>query len=97
PYPTLFRSNRSDYAFTALGIRRISYGLGAVKGVGSSAAQAIVAERAANGEYKDLLDLCRRIDGQKLNRRVLEALARCGALDGLGANRASLMQSVPDA
>src|SRR5690606_18259903 len=45
--------NRSDYAFTTLGPRRISYGLGAVKGVGSSAAQAIVAEREANGEYKD--------------------------------------------
>src|SRR5690606_25205711 len=67
------------------------------KGVGGSAAQAIVAEREAGGEYKDLLDLCRRIDGQKLNRRVLEALARCGALDGLGANRATLMQSIPDA
>src|SRR5690606_6415812 len=89
--------NRSDYVFTALGPKRISYGLGAVKGVGASAAQAIVAEREANGEYKDLLDLCRRVDGQKLNRRVLEAVARAGALDGLGANRASLMQSIPDA
>ncbi|HEX6997046.1 MAG TPA: DNA polymerase III subunit alpha [Gammaproteobacteria bacterium] len=89
--------NRSDHEFAALGRRRISYGLGAVKGVGASAAQAIVAERKANGEYKDLLDLCRRIDGQKLNRRMLEALARCGALDGLGANRATLMQSIPDA
>ena len=89
--------NRSNYAFATLGPKRISYGLGAVKGVGASAAQAIVAEREANGEYKDLLDLCRRIDGQKLNRRVLEALARCGALDGLGANRATLMQSIPDA
>src|SRR5690606_36712518 len=89
--------NRSNYAFATLGPKRISYGLGAVKGVGGSAAQAIVVEREANGDYKDLLDHCRRIDGQKLNRRLLEALARCGALDGLVANRATLMQSIPDA
>ncbi|HEX7080884.1 MAG TPA: DNA polymerase III subunit alpha [Gammaproteobacteria bacterium] len=89
--------NRSAHAFTTLGPRRISYGLGAVKGVGQGAAQAIVAEREARGPYTSLLDLCRRVDTQKLNRRVLEALARCGALDGLGANRATLMQSIPDA
>jgi len=89
--------NRSADVFTTDGVRRIRYGLGAIKGVGQSAAQAIVAEREANGPYKDLLDLCRRVDAQKLNRRVLEALARAGALDGLGPNRASLMLAIPDA
>jgi DNA polymerase III subunit alpha len=89
--------NRSDHAFTVHGERRISYGLGAVKGVGQGVVEAIVAERAGGGEYSSLLDLCRRVDAQKLNRRVLEALVRAGALDELGENRASSMASIPDA
>src|SRR5690606_38137452 len=89
--------NRSEYAFTVHGTRRISYGLGAVKGVGQGAVEAIVAERQTGGQYANLLDLCRRVDQQKLNRRVLEALVRAGALDGLGANRATLLHSIPDA
>ena len=89
--------NRSVLAFTAVGERRISYGLGALKGAGQSVVDAIVAEREAHGPYTSLLDLCRRVDQQKLNRRVLEALVRSGALDGLGANRATLMASIPDA
>ena len=89
--------NRSVFAFTVAGKNRISYGLGALKGVGQSVVEAIVAEREANGSFSSLLDLCRRVDLQKLNRRVLEALARSGALDSLGANRATLMKAVPDA
>ncbi|HEU4620029.1 MAG TPA: DNA polymerase III subunit alpha [Gammaproteobacteria bacterium] len=89
--------NRSAHAFTVAGPKRISYGLGAVKGVGQAAVDAIVAEREAGGPFTSLLDLCRRVDSQKLNRRVLEALARAGALDGLGTNRATLMKAVPDA
>src|SRR5690606_39089409 len=89
--------NRSADVFTTRGVRRICYGLGPIKGVGERAAQAIVAEREALGPYRELLELCRRVDGQKLSRRVLEAPARAGALDGLGANRASLMQAIPDA
>ncbi|MBN1239045.1 MAG: DNA polymerase III subunit alpha, partial [Gammaproteobacteria bacterium] len=89
--------NRSAHAFTVSGPRRISYGLGAIKGVGQAVVEAIVAERADSGEYASLLDLCRRVGPQKLNRRVLEALVRAGALDGLGENRATLLASVPDA
>ncbi|HZF28202.1 MAG TPA: DNA polymerase III subunit alpha [Gammaproteobacteria bacterium] len=89
--------NTSVFAFTVPGPKRISYGLGALKGVGQMAVDALVAERAARGPYKDLLDLCRRVDLQKINRRVLEALARSGALDALGANRATLLASIPDA
>jgi DNA polymerase III subunit alpha len=89
--------NRSVFAFTVAGSRRISYGLGALKGVGQSAVEAMVGERAAHGPYTSLLDLCRRVDLQKVNRRVLEALVRSGALDRLGANRATLMAAVPDA
>jgi DNA polymerase-3 subunit alpha len=89
--------NRSVLAFTVAGAKRISYGLGALKGVGPGAVEAIVAERDANGAYTSLIDLTRRVDLTKINRRVLEALVRSGALDSLGANRATLMQGIPNA
>jgi DNA polymerase-3 subunit alpha len=89
--------NRSVLPFTVAGVKRISYGLGALKGVGPSAVEAIVAERDENGRYTSLVDLCRRVDLTKINRRVLEALAKSGALDSLGANRATLMQGIPNA
>ncbi len=89
--------NASVLPFTVAGPRRISYGLGALKGVGPSAVEAIVAERDAHGRFTSLVDLCRRVDLTKINRRVLEALAKSGALDSLGANRATLMNGIPGA
>ena len=71
--------NESVYAFQVAGPASIRYGLGAIKGVGESAVQAIVEERAANGPYRSLPDLCRRIDLQRVNRRVFEALISRGA------------------
>jgi DNA polymerase-3 subunit alpha len=88
--------NASDYMFVAIEPKVIQYGLGAIKGVGQGACEAIVAERA-NGKYTDLADFCRRVDPTRLNRRVLEALILSGALDALAANRASLMLQLPDA
>lgn len=73
----------------------IRYGLGAVKGVGRGAVEAIVDERR-NGAYADLLDFCRRVESGKLNRRVLEALIHAGALDALGRNRATLLLQLPE-
>ena len=89
--------NASVLPFTVPGPKRISYGLGALKGVGPSAVEAIVAERDARGRFTGLVDLCRRVDLTKINRRVLEALAKSGALDSLGANRATLMHGIPGA
>jgi DNA polymerase-3 subunit alpha len=89
--------NASVMPFTVAGPKRISYGLGALKGVGPSAVEAIVAERNAHGRFTSLVDLCRRVDLTKINRRVLEALAKSGALDSLGANRATLMHGIPGA
>jgi len=57
--------------------------LGAVRGVGQGAAEALIAERTTRGAYSGLEDLCRRLDLQKVNRRVFEALLRAGSLDGL--------------
>jgi DNA polymerase-3 subunit alpha len=87
--------NRSRYMFTVDGEKTIIYGLGAIKGVGESAIEGIVEARERDGAFTDLFDFCRRIDLRKCNRRVLESLIRAGALDGLGANRATLMVQLP--
>jgi len=82
--------NESVYAFRVSGPMSIRYGMGAIKGVGASAVEAIIEERTANGPFENLPDLCRRIDLQRVNRRVFEALIRSGSLDRIGANRATL-------
>jgi len=86
--------NSSFYMFTVAGGNAIRYGLGAVKGVGRAAVENIVQERSQNGAYRDLFDYCRRTDLKKANRRVLEALIKCGAMDDLGPNRGSIMASL---
>jgi DNA polymerase-3 subunit alpha len=82
--------NESVYAFRVAGPLCIRYGMGAIKGVGASAVEAIIEERERGGAFKSLPDLCRRIDLQRVNRRVFEALIRSGCLDRIGPNRASL-------
>jgi DNA polymerase-3 subunit alpha len=86
--------NSSVYAFTVSGTHTIRYGLGAVKGVGESAVQALIAERQARGAFASLEDLCRRLDLNRVNRRVLEALIRSGCLDSLGPNRNTQMSGL---
>ena len=89
--------NASGWAFVVAGPRRVRYGLGAIKGVGEGAVESIVAQREAGGPYRSLEDLCRRLDLDKVNRRVFEALIRSGSLDSLGVNRATLMARLPAA
>ncbi|HUX72850.1 MAG TPA: DNA polymerase III subunit alpha [Steroidobacteraceae bacterium] len=81
--------NESVYKFTVAGKESIRYGMGAIKGVGASAVEAIIEERTARGPFQGLADLCRRIDLQRVNRRVLEALIKSGSLDRIGQNRAT--------
>jgi DNA polymerase III subunit alpha len=88
--------NASGYMFYALDASTVRYGLGAIKGVGRGACDAIAESRERDGVYTDLLDFCKRVDSSKLNRRVLEALIHAGAMDSLGSNRASLMQQLPE-
>jgi DNA polymerase-3 subunit alpha len=88
--------NGSNYMFEALDDKTIRYGLGAVKGVGRGACEAITDARAQGGAYADLLDFCKRVDSAKLNRRTLEALISAGALDALGKNRPSLLLQLPE-
>ena len=95
--------NTSDYQFVAMPAGdnhprgAIRYGLGAIKGVGRSVCEAIVAARAAGGPFRDLADFCTRMDPGKLNKRVFEALIQSGAVDSLGANRATLTAQLPEA
>ena len=77
--------NRCQHAFVPLDAGTILYGLGAIKGLGASAIEAILEARAGGTPFADLFDLCRRVDARRVNRRVLESLIRAGALDGLGA------------
>ena len=89
--------NRSIFKFSVPNDAQVLYGLGAIKGVGEAALLGIIEERKENGPYKDLYDFCCRVDSRKVNKRVLEALIRAGALDNLGPNRASLMARLQDA
>ena len=66
--------------------RAIRYGLGAIRGVGESAVQNIVAARDSGpqaGPFKDLFDFCARVDRRVVNKRAIEALVKAGAFDGL--------------
>ncbi len=89
--------NAAGHMFEAIDARTIRYGLGAVKGVGQGAVEAIVAARQRDGAYIDLLDFCVRASDNAVNKRVVEALINAGALDALGPNRASLMLQLPEA
>ena len=69
----------------------IRFGMMAVRGVGSKAVEAIIAQRQAKGNFTSLYDLCERIDLRQVTRSTLEALVRCGACNSLGGNRAALL------
>jgi len=89
--------NLSNHHFTARNDDTIVYGLGAIKGVGQSAIEGMLAERAAGGPFADLFDLCQRVDLRKVNRRVMDALIRAGALDSLGETRATQQANLAQA
>ncbi len=89
--------NSSTYMFEATDPRTIRYGLGAVKGVGRGACEAIAAARDSGGAYADVLDFCKRVEAGGLNKRALEALVLAGAMDALARNRASLVLQLPEA
>lgn len=89
--------NQSGYQFSVADAKTIVYGLGAIKGVGRGAVEAIVAERERGGPFTTLAEFCRRVDLDKVNRRALEAMIKSGAMDGFGVTRRELMHRLPDA
>ena len=85
--------NAGGVRFEAVDAHTIRYGLGALKGTGEAALEAILRARD-NGPFADLYDFCRRVDKRVVNRRVIEALIRAGAFDALDDHRARLLASV---
>ena len=75
----------------------IVYGIGAIKGVGEGPIEALVTARNEGGIFKDLFDLCARVDLKKINRRTFESLIMSGAFDKLGPHRAALSKNLEDA
>jgi len=88
--------NESRVKFT-VAADAIRFGLCAIRGVGSKTAEAIIAARESGGPFTSLTDLCMRADPQQINRKVLEALVKCGAFDSTGISRAEAMAQVEDA
>ena len=86
--------NRGVYRFEPVSDKLIRYGLGAIKGTGQQAIEAIVAARNQDGPFTSLYDFCVRVDRARLNKRCLEALIKGGAFDNLHRNRASLVASI---
>jgi DNA polymerase-3 subunit alpha len=76
---------------------KIRFGLNAVKNVGETAAQAIVRARAEGGPFASLWDFTERVDPQVVNKRSLESLVKCGALDSTGASRMGMLAVVEQA
>ncbi|NCF73235.1 MAG: DNA polymerase III subunit alpha [Gammaproteobacteria bacterium] len=89
--------NTSAYHFSVPDEATILYGLGAIKGVGRAAVESLITEREAHGPYRGLVEFCRRIDHDKINRRALEAMVKSGAMDCFGESRRSMMHQVPEA
>lgn len=85
--PDLNASN-ADFAVEGGAVR---YALGAVRNVGLAAMEHVVAERDAGGPFADLHDVARRLDPRQVGKRTLENLARAGAFDSLGVERAHAM------
>jgi len=75
----------------------IRFGLSAIKGVGEGAVRVILEARESGGPFIDLFDFARRVDGKQVNRRVFEALIKCGAFDGLPGNRAQKLAALDTA
>jgi len=88
--------NESRFDFTVVG-EDIRFGLAAIKGAGEGAVRAIIDARERGGPFTDLFDFVKRIDSRLLNRKVFEALIKCGALDTLPGNRAQQLDALDTA
>jgi DNA polymerase III subunit alpha len=89
--PPDVNSSQQDFAVVG-GV--IHFGLNAVKNVGEAAAEAIVRVRAEGGPFESIWELTERVDSQVLNKRALESLVKCGALDSTGATRMGMLAAL---
>ena len=86
--PPDVNSSQTDFAVVE---GKIRFGLNAVKSVGETAARAIIAAREEGGAFESIWDFTERVDPQVVNKRALEALVKCGALDSTGATRKGML------
>src|SRR5881227_1298494 len=92
--PPDVNSSASDFSVVEGQIR---FGLNAVKNVGDPAARAIIAARGEGGPFETLWDFTERVDPQVVNKRALESLVKCGALDSTGASRRGMLEALEHA
>ena len=83
--------NHSERMFTVQD-GQIRFGLGGIKHVGDNAIEELLAERRRNGQFASIVDFCERISYRVVNKRLLESLIRCGAMDSFKENRNQLLQ-----
>jgi DNA polymerase-3 subunit alpha len=88
--------NQSGSLFT-VGDKSIRFGLSAIKNVGQAAVELIIAARNKDGPFRDLHDLCARVESRGMNKKLLESLVKCGACDDFGPNRAELLTQIDGA
>ena len=86
--------NKGVHRFEPVSDKVVQYGLGAIKGTGQGAIEAIVKARTEGGPFTSLFDFCARVDRQRINKRVVEALVKSGAFDALHPDRAGMLASV---
>ena len=88
--------NESFYKFAVNKVGEVRFGLGAIKGVGEGAVNAIVSERKENGNYEDFDDFVSRVDLRSANKRTLESLAYSGGFDSFGIKRSQYFEKEKD-
>ncbi|MGH2848160.1 MAG: DNA polymerase III subunit alpha [Thermoleophilaceae bacterium] len=88
--------NSSDHGFIVAG-NSIRFGLDAVKNVGHAAVETIIAARKSGGEFESIWDFCDRADSRAVNKRAIECLVKCGALDSTGATRRGMLEVLAQA
>jgi hypothetical protein len=88
--------NASGSLFT-VGEKSIRFGLSAIKNVGQAAVELIIAARTKDGPFRDLHDLCSRVESRGMNKKLVESLVKSGACDDFGQNRAELLTQIDGA
>jgi DNA polymerase-3 subunit alpha len=88
--------NHSDHDFVVVE-GKIRFGLDAVKNVGSAAVDKVIAAREEGGPFSSIWDFCERVDCRTVNKKAIESLVKCGALDSTGATRAGMLEILPSA
>ncbi len=91
--PPDINESQADFAVVE---GKIRFGLAAIKNVGIKAVELIIEERNRSGPFKNLFDFCNRLGSSKVNKRVLEGLIQCGAMDFTGIHRSRLFAALDD-